>query len=71
MKLRALNSIKGLKPDDEYTLAGEEFELDDIQAQNLLDLKAVEEVVEEVVEEEIEELPLAAVRHSEEIDPDH
>lgn len=63
MKLIALHSIKGLKPDDEYTYAGEAFDIDQEEGQRLIDLgSAIEEVEEEqgltAAELEAEELRL-------------
>lgn len=43
MKLIAKHSIKGLKPDGVYTLAGETFETDSASGQRLIDLGAAEE----------------------------
>jgi len=48
MKLRAKNSIQGVNPDGDYTLAGTVFELaDEAEARRLIDLDAAEELVAE------------------------
>lgn len=57
MELRALNSIKGLKPNDEYVLPGEVFDIKDpVEALRLIAEEAAEEVVKgdpgETIEEE-------------------
>lgn len=55
MKLEALHSIKGLKPNDEYTHAGETFEIEPKEGQRLIDLGSAVEVTEEAEEEAEEE----------------
>lgn len=53
MKLSALNRIKGLKPDGAYTEAGESFDADAPQAEELIASGAAEAVeAEEPAEEE-------------------
>ncbi len=42
MKLKALQSILGIKPQGEYTHAGEAFEVDEAEGQRLVDLGCAE-----------------------------
>ena len=58
MILKALHSIKGLKPADEYTHAGETFEVDPAEGERLIALGSAEEVAEAAAEEPAE--PTAA-----------
>lgn len=60
MDLKAKNSIKGLKENGEYTLAGETFTTDKATGTRLVELGAAEEITEGAAESETEAQRLAA-----------
>lgn len=57
MKLVALNRIKGLKPEGTYTEAGETFDAEEAQAEELITSGAAEAVESEEARPEEEPAP--------------